>query len=47
VVRIDALLGHDPALQLERSFTEGVSPKPYSPVIGVLFVKVSDQTTCV
>jgi mannosyltransferase len=46
VVRIDAILGEDPALQLRQSFTEATDPKPYSPVIAVLFVKVSDHTSC-
>jgi hypothetical protein len=47
VVDIDAVLGRDPALQLKQSFTEATSPKPYSPVIAVLFTKFSDHTTCV
>jgi mannosyltransferase len=46
VMAIDALLGRDRSLQLQRSFTEAIDPKPYSPVIAVLFVKVSDHTSC-
>jgi mannosyltransferase len=46
VDRVEALLGEDPALQLMQSFSEDISPKPYSPVIAVLFTKVSDRTSC-
>jgi mannosyltransferase len=46
VVSIDRLLGTEPSLEAVRSFTEGISPRPYSPVIGELFVKVRSQTTC-
>lgn len=42
VVSDDALLAKDPALHMQRSFVQAISPKPYSPVIGVLFKKVSN-----
>ena len=46
VVAIDDLLGQEPSLRPVRSFTQGTSPKPFSPVIGELFVKVRGATTC-
>jgi mannosyltransferase len=46
VVSIATMLARDPALQLKQSFAEAISPKPYSPVIAVLFVKVSSRSTC-
>ncbi len=40
------LLTHEPSLRSVRSFNEATSPKPYSPVIGELFVKQRGATTC-
>jgi mannosyltransferase len=46
VVAIEHFLGTDPALRAVRSFTEAISPKPYSPLFGELFVKVGPSTSC-
>jgi mannosyltransferase len=44
VLSIEHVLAADPSLVPVRSLTEGISPKPYAPVIGELFRKVAPST---
>ncbi|MHB1534051.1 MAG: glycosyltransferase family 39 protein [Acidimicrobiales bacterium] len=43
---IDYLLGTDPSLVAARSLTQASSPRPYSAVVGELFVKIPGPTPC-
>lgn len=46
VVDIEALLAHQSALEATRSFAEATVPKPFSAVVGELFVKQPGAITC-
>lgn len=46
VVSVDHMIGTDPSLRPVRSFEQGVSPRPYSPLAGELFVKVAGPGAC-
>jgi hypothetical protein len=46
VRNVDYLMATDPGLAELHSLTEGSQPKPYSPVVGELFVKTGGPNTC-
>ncbi len=46
VRNVDYLLATDPGLSELHSLTEGTQPKPYSAVVGELFVKTGGPNTC-
>ena len=46
VNRINELLFDDPGLRLVSAFSPGVAPKPFSAVVGLLFVKEADTSPC-
>ena len=46
VIADDSFLSRDPALTPVGLYTPGLSPKPFSPVDGVLFLKTSTARAC-
>ena len=46
VAAIDHMLATDPSLQAIGSYQQALSPRPYSPVVGELFQKISGADPC-
>jgi mannosyltransferase len=46
VAGIDRMLATDPALQAMRSYQQAIKPRPFSPVIGELFVRTAGANPC-
>ena len=46
VIAVDSFLAHDPALKALGAYTPALSPRPYAPVDGVLYEKVSAIPSC-
>jgi hypothetical protein len=46
VQRIDNLLLTNPGLHLVKAVSPAIDPEPFSPVVGLLFVKTSDSPLC-
>jgi hypothetical protein len=46
VTRVNQLLFDDPGLRLIADFSRGVTPRPFSPVVGILFAKEADSSPC-
>ncbi len=46
VAEIDRLIATDPSLRAVGSYQEGITPRPYSPVIGELFQRIPGADPC-
>ena len=46
VASIDHLLATDPSLEAIGSYQQAVKPRPYSPVIGQMFVRIPGANPC-